>query len=205
MAVEARPSENPAHEPPQTPVALLRSAPRGRVGRGLRVRHTADAKNQLCNHEFALCTSARCIPQPGDPTKAICFCDVEEGKSMSTVSCDALKPTTDDNGVKTVYSTFSQKQFLDGKKGHDLPRRDAVTWCLNKRCTVDPGNPKKAICVCDVVRTGESMTLGGDCDTATCKTAYWSAAPLADFDSGNDFMTKALGLEKSPAKWCKAK
>jgi hypothetical protein len=25
---------------------------------------------------------------------------------------------------------------------------------------------------------------------------------VADFESGNAFMTKALGLEKSPAKWC---
>ena len=77
------------------------------------------------------------------------------------------------------------------------------TWCLNKPCTVDPADPKKAICTCDVARTGEWMTLGGGCDTTTCTTAYWSAAPLADFESANAFMTKAMGLQRSPATWCK--
>ena len=36
---------------------------------------------ELCKHQYALCTSALCIPQPDDPTKAICFCAVEEGAS----------------------------------------------------------------------------------------------------------------------------
>ncbi|MGE3808543.1 MAG: hypothetical protein AB7K24_28085 [Gemmataceae bacterium] len=124
---------------------------------------------------------------------------------MSTVDCNRLKPSTDDNGIRTVYSTFSLKQFTEGKKGMKCPAGTPWTWCLNKRCTVDPANPKKAICVCDVVRKGEWMTLGGNCDTKTCKTAYWSAAPLADFDTGNAFMTRAMGYKESPAKWCPAK
>lgn len=159
-------------------------------------------KNVICEHEFALCTSARCVPIPGDPTKAICFCDVEEGKSLSTVACDKLKPTTDDNGVKTVFSCFALKQFQAGKKVLTCPSGTPWTWCLNKRCTVDPTNPKKAICTCDVIRTGESITAGGDCDTSTCKTAYWSAAPKADFESGTTAMMKALGLEKTPVVYC---
>src|SRR5580692_6997698 len=73
--------------------------------------------NQLCNHTYALCTSALCIPEPGDPTKAICFCDVEEGNNMSTVPCKSLKPSTDGNGIQTIYSTFSLEQFMAGKKG----------------------------------------------------------------------------------------
>ena len=164
---------------------------------------TGDAKNRLCNHPFALCTSARCVPQPGDPTKAICFCDVEEGKSLSTVPCDKLKPSTDDNGIRTVYSTFSLKQFQAGKKVLKCPKGTPWTWCLNKRCTVDPSNPKKAICVCDVVRnSGAWSTAGGDCKTDTCKTAYWSGASIKDFESGSAFLMKALGLDKSPVKWC---
>src|SRR6266481_7451051 len=61
----------------------------------------AKSNMQLCKHQYALCTSALCIPQPGDPTKAICFCDVEEGASMSTDACDKLKPTTDEQGIRT--------------------------------------------------------------------------------------------------------
>lgn len=160
--------------------------------------------NQFCNHQYALCTSALCIPQPDDPAKAICFCDVEEGPNMSTVPCDTLKPSTDNNGIRTVYSTFSLEQFTQGKKGMKCPSGTPWTWCLNKRCTVDPTNPKKAICVCDVLRTQDWMTLGGDCDTSTCKTGYWSGAALSDFDEGVVFLTKALGIEQSPVKWCPA-
>ena len=33
----------------------------------------AKSETQLCKHQYALCTSALCIPQPGDPTKVIAF------------------------------------------------------------------------------------------------------------------------------------
>lgn len=163
---------------------------------------SSNTNMQLCKHQYALCTSAVCVPLPDDPTKATCLCDVEEGSSMSTSPCNKLQPSTDANGVRTVYSTFSFKQFREGKKGMKCPNGTPWTWCLNKRCTVDQSDPKKAICECDVVRTGEWTTLGGDCDTSTCSTGYWSGASLKAFEEGNVFMTKALGLDKSPEKWC---
>jgi len=46
------------------------------------------------------------------------------------------------------------------------------------------------------------MTAGGRCDTASCNTAYWSGAPLADFSDGTDFLVKSLKLAKSPVNWC---
>ena len=137
----------------------------------------AKSNMQLCKHQYALCTSALCIPQPGDPTKAICFCDVEEGASMSSVPCNTNQPGTDANGTPW-------------------------TWCLNKRCTVDPSDSKKAICVCDVLRTGEWITLGGKCDTATCTTGYWSGATVKDFNEASSFMVKSLNLDHSPVEWC---
>jgi hypothetical protein len=157
---------------------------------------------QLCKHQYALCTSALCIPQPDDPTKAICFCDVEEGASMSSAPCNTIEPRTDANGIRTVYSAFSLEQFKQGKKVLRCPNGTPWTWCLNKRCTVDPSNPKKAICVCDVLRTGEWITLGGNCDTATCTTGYWSGATVKDFNEASSFMVKALRLDQSPVKWC---
>lgn len=162
------------------------------------------ASMHLCKHQYALCTSALCVPQPGDPKKAVCFCDVEEGASMAQVECSKLEPKTDSHGIRTVYSTFSLKQFTEGKQGMKCPSGTPWTWCLDKKCTVNPSDPKKAICTCDVVRTEEWTTLGGNCDTATCKTGYWSGAAIKDFDKGNAFMTKALGLDPSPAKWCPA-
>ncbi len=165
---------------------------------------TGNSAMQLCKQEYALCTSALCVPQPGDSSKAICFCDVEQGASMSTVPCSTLQPSTDANGIRTVYSTFSFKQFVEGKKAMKCPSGTPWTWCLNKRCTVNPSDPKKAVCVCDVLRTGEWMTLGGNCDSSTCATGYWSGATIAGNVSSNAFLIKALNLDKSPAKWCQA-
>src|SRR6266536_2038300 len=128
----------------------------------------AKSNMQLCKHPYALCTSALCIPQPGDPSKAICFCAVEDGASMSSVPCNTIQPSTDANGIRTVYSAFSLEQFKQGKKVLRCPNGAPWTWCLNKRCTVDPSDPKKAICICDVLRTEEwSMPGGRDIDGAT--------------------------------------
>jgi hypothetical protein len=162
----------------------------------------AKSDMQLCKHQYALCTSALCIPQPGDPTKAICFCAVEEGASMASVPCNTIQPSTDANGIRTVYSAFSLEQFKQGKKVLTCASGTPWTWCLSKRCTVDPSDPKKAICVCDVLRTGEWITLGGNCDTATCTTGYWSGATVKDFNEATSFMVKALSLDQSPVEWC---
>ncbi len=166
--------------------------------------NATDSKMYACNQQHALCTSALCVPQPGDPSKAICFCDVETGLNMSTSPCDKLRPSIDANGIQTIYSTLSFEQFKQGKLGMKCPSGTPWTWCLNKRCTQDPFDPQKAICVCDVKRTQEWTTLGGNCDTSTCKTGYWSGAPVEGINVGYDFLTKAMGLDESPAKWCEA-
>jgi len=165
-------------------------------------QQTNNSTSQLCKHSYALCTSAKCIPDPNDPTKAICSCNVEEGESMSTASCRTLEPSVDENGIRTIYSTFSFKQFNEGRKGMKCPSGTPWTWCLNKRCTVDPADSKKAICVCDIIRTGEWMTLGGNCDASTCGTGYWSGATIKEVEDSGNFLIKELGLEHSPVKWC---
>jgi hypothetical protein len=76
----------------------------------------ASAENYLCRQQFALCTSAPCIPQPGNSKVAMCTCDVEDGPSVATVACDTVKPSTDEYGVRTVYSQYSPKQWQQGKK-----------------------------------------------------------------------------------------
>ena len=162
----------------------------------------AQGENYFCQQQFALCTSAPCIPEPGNPKVAICTCDVEDGPNLATVACDTVKLSTDANGVRTVYSQFALKQFAQGKRTLKCAASTPWTLCLNKPCTVDPANLKKAICACDVLRTGEWITAGGNCNTATCKTAYWSGAPLNDFNDGTDFLVKQLKLKKSPVNWC---
>ncbi len=160
----------------------------------------------LCEQTYALCTSAKCVPMPGDPSRAICTCTVEEGKSMATVPCEKLKPTVDENKIRTIYSTFNFKQYREGKKIMQCPGGTPWTDCLNKTCTVDPDNPTKAICTCDVIRSSEDwVTFGGGCETATCGKAYFSGAPVKASEEANAFMTKELGLPEVPVKLCRPK
>lgn len=157
---------------------------------------------QLCYQKYALCTSAKCVPVPGNPNQAVCTCAVQEGPNVATVPCDTLTPTTDSFGIQTIYSTFSFVEFECGKKVLHCPDGTPWTNCLNMQCTVDPVNPCKAICTCDVVRSGKWFTAGGHCDQSTCATHYWSGALDQDLKPSSDFLVKALGLKKSPIKSC---
>ena len=166
---------------------------------------SALAENYLCRGQFALCTSAPCIPEPGNPKVAMCSCEVEDGPNLGSVACDTLKPSTDSNGVCTVYSTFALTQWQQGKKTLTCPSGTPWTNCLNMPCTVDLANPKKAMCACGVVRTGGAwITAGGNCNTATCDTAYWSAATADAMSDVTNFMLTQLNIKKSPVKACPA-
>lgn len=157
---------------------------------------------ELCFHQYALCTAAKCVPLPGNPTQAICSCVVEEGPSAATVPCNTLRPFTDSFDIRTIFSTFSFAEFEKGKKALHCP--DGTPWvnCLNKQCTVDPSNPHKALCICDILRSGRWFTAGGRCDRSTCATNYWSGALIQDLKPSSAFLVKALGLKKSPIKSC---
>ena len=98
---------------------------------------SAQAENYLCQQQFALCTSAPCIPQPGNPKVAMCMCAVEDGPNLATQPCDTLKPSTDANGIRSLYSQFALKQFAASLKTLKCPSGTPWTWCLNKPCTVD--------------------------------------------------------------------
>lgn len=158
----------------------------------------------LCKRRYALCTSARCTPKPGSSNIAVCTCDVLKGPSMATVPCNQLEPQNGDS-ERIVYSTFSLVQFQQGLKSMVCPSGNPWTNCLNKICTVDPHNPFKAICLCTINRTGKFTTAGGNCDTSTCATAYWSGATLPPYFAGIEFMVKALHLSQSPAQFCPTK
>lgn len=166
-------------------------------------KQAGDSSMRLCKQPYALCTSAQCIPDPSDSLKAICLCDVEEGPSLSTVACNRLKDSTDAHGIRTVYSTFSLHQFKQGLKVMKCPSGTPWTWCLNKRCTVDPSNPKQAICLCDVKRSEEWITLGGNCDTSTCETGYWSGSSIQGFKEANGFISESLEIRESSVRWCR--
>jgi hypothetical protein len=161
----------------------------------------ATGEGIICNETYALCTSAPCIPDPANPEKALCQCDVEEGISFGKKSCSQRRARTDGHGIKHLVSTYSFVQY-PSKKTMWCEDGNPWTYCLDMPCVVDPTDPKKAICSCDIKRSGKFLTLGGECDTATCKTAYWSGAPGADTQAAMGVLTKALGMTSFPENLC---
>jgi len=155
----------------------------------------------VCDQEYALCTSAPCIPDPTNPEKAICFCNVHNGLSFGQTSCKYRAAYTDSHGVRFVKSTYSFAEY-GSKKTMFCPSGNPWTFCLDKKCTIDPKDPSRAICTCDVLRTGRFLTLGGNCDTKTCATGYWSGATTADVDFAMPVLAKAMGMEKGPENYC---
>jgi hypothetical protein len=125
----------------------------------------------LCNQTYALCTTAPCVPSTTDPDIAVCDCVVLNGYSMGFKTCDERAPS----GTRLV-STFS----TDNVNAHFgvMTCPSGVPWanCLDMECEIDPTNPAQAHCYCTTVKTGESKTFGGGCDTATCATTIWSGA-----------------------------
>ncbi|WP_191499952.1 MauE/DoxX family redox-associated membrane protein [Mycobacterium simulans] len=125
----------------------------------------------LCNQSFALCTTAPCVPSATDPSISVCDCVVVNGYSVGFKTC----PERAQSGT-TVRSAFSTVNVNPNFGVLSCP--SGVPWanCLDVECEIDPTNPARAKCQCITVNTGESLTFGGGCNTATCTSTIWSAA-----------------------------
>lgn len=154
----------------------------------------------VCKQAYALCSAAKCIPDPRDKGHAICHCDNYKGLSAGTVSCKKRKPYVDKMGAQHVVSTFSYKN--NNLKGMTCPSGTAWTNCVNAPCTVDPTNAKKSICSCPVVRTGEIIVFGAKCNKHTCDNYYWSGALTSSHNFLGDALAKAKGEQRPSFKMC---
>jgi uncharacterized membrane protein YphA (DoxX/SURF4 family)/thiol-disulfide isomerase/thioredoxin len=126
----------------------------------------------LCDQRFALCTDAPCVPSKTDPGIVICSCVVKEsGYSVGFKSCEERAPSGDN-----LHSNFSTALVTSNTRSLTCPAQYQWANCLDVPCTVDPDDPTKVNCDCLVVKTGPSVTFGGNCDTASCSSVIWSAA-----------------------------
>lgn len=156
--------------------------------------HAEATKNAIvCNQEYALCTSAPCIPDPRDSEYAICTCDVEQGDSAGYEKCDKRNPKQTAFKVKNIISTFSFKQFSN-KKSLTCPKDKPWTDCLDAPCTVDPMNANKAICSCKIKHDQAFVTLGGNCDLTTCSTGFWSGAMISSSTALRQALLEKLNI-----------
>jgi thiol-disulfide isomerase/thioredoxin len=125
----------------------------------------------LCDQRYALCTNAACHPSPSNANVVICKCVVVSGYSVGFKSCEERAP----RGT-TLHSNFSTQLVTSHTAVLSCPEKDPWANCLDVACTVDPTDPTKANCQCILVRTGPSLTFGGECDTSSCSSVIWSAA-----------------------------
>lgn len=153
--------------------------------------YAANSTPISCEQNYALCTSAQCIPDPRNPQLAICHCSHQQGASLGYSNCATRKPYTDPNKVLHLTSTFSLADVLSHKKGMQC---DAGPWtnCLDQPCTVNPMNPQETICSCLIVTEGKFFTMGGDCNKSTCSTGFWSAALASQADELINPLKKTL-------------
>jgi hypothetical protein len=146
----------------------------------------------ICDTDYALCTSAKCTPDPDTPTaKAVCDCAVESGQNCGMrTTCDARAPV-DASGTTLLISTYS---FAEAPIKDVMTCTGANYWtdCLDAPCVVNPQNPKTAICTCKLISPDDPnynqafVAYGGGCDTGTCHVGYWSGARAEDFASGSN-------------------
>jgi len=169
---------------------------------GIKAEADKSSSGIICDNEYALCTSAPCVPDPSNPdSKAICSCEVNKGKNFGMSKCEARTPVTDSNGVTKAVSTYSFAQ-ASTKPVLSCPVGKPWTNCLDQPCIIDQMNPLKAICTCEIERYQPFLTYGGDCNVLTCDNAYWSAATSEAFNQGSLELIKTMGLKEIPAEYC---
>lgn len=148
----------------------------------------------VCDQPYALCTSAPCIPDPKNPGGTICECVVQKGKNVGFSSCEQRKPVADKFKATHLISTFSFEQFAT-KKSLSCPKGAPWSNCVDMACTVDPQNVNRAICSCKVDNTQAFFTFGGNCETTSCNTGFWSGAVAGEeSDALRDALDKAEGV-----------
>lgn len=154
----------------------------------------------VCNQPYAICTTATCIPAPGIQGKAICFCNVEQGYSIGSKSCAERKPTTDKYGHQHITSSFSFANMQITKAM--TCNQGSWTFCLDRPCLVDPRNANQAVCTCEIYHSSPFITMGGNCNTASCTSTLYSGATNEQIASGTLTLLKAMQLTNSPIQSC---
>jgi hypothetical protein len=125
----------------------------------------------LCDQRYALCTDAACVPSKTDPSIVICKCTIKTGYAVGFKSCDQRAPKG-----SMLFSNFSTQLVTSATRVMTCPASDQWANCLDVVCEIDPIDPSTANCQCQLVKTGPSVTFGGNCDTKTCSSVIWSAA-----------------------------
>jgi peroxiredoxin/uncharacterized membrane protein YphA (DoxX/SURF4 family) len=154
----------------------------------------------LCDQRYALCTSATCHPSRTNPKISVCRCKVSSGYSVGFKSCRQRAPWG-----RQLHSNFSLQSVTSRTRVMTCTGPGLWAQCLDVICEVDPTDPRHALCQCVNMKTRNFVTFGGNCDTRTCASVIWSAAPpslpaAAQYEKG----LRHLGIPYHVPKACPA-
>lgn len=162
-----------------------------------------NSKPIVCQGEYALCSAAKCIPDPRHNNYAICNCQVYKGPSLGNENCKKRIPFIDKDKLKHIVSTFSFNN--DSNSAMLCPAGSPWTNCVDAPCIVDPTDPHKSYCSCPIEHSGVSLTFGGDCDTSTCQNSFWSGALIPDADEFRKILSQAMHINPKVVTKCSSK
>ena len=148
----------------------------------------------FCNQTFALCTTAPCESSQSDPTVVNCHCIVVDSYAIGYKTC-----TERAQSGSSLHSNFSTVNVNSEFRVLTCPESAPWANCLDVPCEIDDFNPAVATCQCQLVETGPSLTFGGRCDSSTCTSTIWSAAPegllgLAQYEEGMKRVNQTVTL-----------
>lgn len=157
-------------------------------------------KFYLSQSQYALCTTAKCFPIPGQEGMALCNCKVEQGYSAGQEPGEPVKTTSE--GYKFIKSRYYPIETYV-KCSNSRP----WAFCLDSPCLIDENDPSKAVCTCSIVQNQGDYILPSDtCDQSLCETGLYSSALTTQDDDIEAFLNKAEHAGKFPAaqkKLCK--
>jgi hypothetical protein len=146
----------------------------------------------VCKGEFALCTTARCTPVPGQEGVVSCGCDVKNGYSAGKQSCQDAKQTSPGQLMSRYFPVKYHANCSNSRPWAN---------CLDKPCTVDKDNPSKASCACSLVKDqGDYVVVTDTYNESTCTTGIVSSATVQQADQITDFLKTTEHLKPFPIR-----
>ncbi|OJW52512.1 MAG: hypothetical protein BGO67_06110 [Alphaproteobacteria bacterium 41-28] len=147
----------------------------------------------ICKSQYALCTTAKCSPIPGQTGLSLCFCKTETGYSAGEKPCQDVKTTPE--GYKEVRSRYYPI-------GSYVSCSNARPWanCLDSPCIIDPNDPSKAVCTCSIVKNqGPYVIVTDTCNKSGCETGLTSSATVKSNDELDTYIRSSEYAKDLPA------
>ena len=157
------------------------------------IGYSDNIKPTVCDDIYALCSSAPCQEIPDSDNRALCLCDVLNGKNLGFSTCKQREKQKASYDQVNILSTFSFGNMRN--KYVTCPAGIPWTNCLDQGCIIDKNNPNKAHCNCKIEKGTSYVTFAGDCNISSCGKSMWSGAKINDNLNFIEYLNQSIGLK----------